>query len=381
MSDSKQKEIPVVLHIFSGDLWAGAEVMVFHLLSQLQQRENIKVIAFSLNEGMLSKKLRSRDVDTYVFQEGKNSFFRIFKEALSTAKGKNISIIHSHRYKENLLGFLLGKFLGIKHSMTTLHGLPEPLSTGEKQGKAEKSLGMSAKVNYFMMRHFFSCVVAVSQDIKKVLIKKHQFRPKNIVTIYNGIEVPKLLPSPTKTEEEVIRVGSVGRMVPVKDFELFLKVALELKKHFRAIQFSVLGDGPLSGYLLEQRDRLGLGGCVEFIPPVSDPLPFYASLDMYLNTSIHEGIPLSILEAMSCGLAVVAPKVGGIPEIIDHGSNGVLFDSRDPVEIAKMCIQLLDTKDAKSRIGIKARKKVQESFSNTSMADNYYRQYILLLTK
>ena len=76
-----------------------------------------------------------------------------------------------------------------------------------------------------------------------------------------------------------------------------------------------------------------------------DPMPYYQSLDLYLNTSLHEGIPLSILEAMACGKPVVAPKVGGIPEIISHEENGVLIEAREPKKIADSCLRLMQDED------------------------------------
>ena len=115
-----------ILHIFSGDLWAGAEVLIFNLLSSLQKYSDLNIIAISLNEGTLTQKLRENNIETYVIPENKYSFPKIFSKALYFLRHRKIDIIHAHRYKENLLALLLNRFFHSKGLITTIHGLPEP---------------------------------------------------------------------------------------------------------------------------------------------------------------------------------------------------------------------------------------------------------------
>jgi glycosyltransferase involved in cell wall biosynthesis len=107
---------------------------------------------------------------------------------------------------------------------------------------------------------------------------------------------------------------------------------------------------------------------------IEDISAFYGKMDIYVNTSVHEGIPMSILEAMAHGLPVVAPDVGGIGEIIDDGVNGFLVAGRTPEAFAGPIRQLRDT-DLRQRIGEAAREKIHQSFSAQSMAAQYYQLY------
>ena len=101
-----------VLHIFSGDLWAGAEVMIFNLLSRLHEDGAVKVIALSLNEGVLVDKLRALGISTSVIPEKSHTFRAILRHATRLLKDTPIDVIHSHRYKENLLAWrLAARFL------------------------------------------------------------------------------------------------------------------------------------------------------------------------------------------------------------------------------------------------------------------------------
>jgi len=164
-------------------------------------------------------------------------------------------------------------------------------------------------------------------------------------------------------------------MVPVKDFGLFLEIAAVLRKRTTNVRFSILGDGPLKPELLEAAQALGLQEHLRFEAPRTDPSTYYNSLDLYLNTSVHEGLPLSILEAMAAGLPVVAPRVGGIPEVIYQGEHGYLVDSRDPEEFATCCLELIRHPHLRIAMAKNASKRVDGHFSAAHMAASYHRLY------
>jgi len=369
---SSARETMTVLHIFSGDLWAGAEVMVFHLLDELRKEPHLKILALSLNEGILSRKLRDSGIETHVISEADHSFAVILLKAYRALKGQRIRVIHSHRYKENLLAFFLAKSTGAGCLAATLHGLSEPPLDVEN---GDERIGLKTKLDYFLLKHFFTRVVAVSQNMKQVLVQKYGFRPEKIDVIYNGIPIPPGEFSGRDSRDAIFQIGTVGRMVPVKDYGLFLEVAAEMRRQTDKVRFSILGDGPLKEALIRKTKELKMEDDVDFLSPRPDPFSYYQSLDLYLNTSLHEGIPLSILEAMACGRPVVAPKVGGIPEIVSDGEDGFLIDGRDPKKFSDGCLGLLRDKNLRMRIGENASKKVSARFSRLRMAQSYLKLY------
>jgi glycosyltransferase involved in cell wall biosynthesis len=361
-----------VLHIFSGDLWAGAEGVIFNLLERLKDEPDVNVVALSLNEGILTSKLRHAGIETYVISEAENSFGTILPKAVRILRTRRIGIIHSHGYKANLLAFLLAKFTAVKCLVTTLHGLCEPPIQGPI---GEKGTHLQIKLDYFITNHFFNRIVAVSREIKNVLVQRYGFNQDTVDVIHNGIAVPPGLPSSRSSAAGKFHIGTVGRMMPLKDFNLFLEVAAAVKKQADNVRFSILGDGPLRSELIRKSAELKIADCVEFLGAKADPFPYYKSLDLYLNTSVHEGIPLSILEAMALGRAVVAPGVGGIPEIISHGEDGLLVDGRSPGEYAQLCLKLMEDRDLRTNIGNRAAKKVATYFSSSRMAASYLQLY------
>ena len=108
---------------------------------------------------------------------------------------------------------------------------------------------------------------------------------------------------------------------------------------------------------------------------LSDMSGFYQGLDLYLNTSRHEGIPMSVLEAMAHGLPVVAPNVGGLKEIVDEGVHGFLVQERDPGSFADRCMLLYRDEGLRQRMGLASKERIEAVFSNRRMARDYHGLY------
>ena len=367
-----------VLHIFSGDLWAGAEVLIGHLLGRLAAEPEVRIIALALNEGVLTGKLRESGIEVLAIPESSTSFPSIVRAAFASLRARKIDVIHTHRYKENALGWCLGKLLDVKHLVATIHGLPEPRLPDRP---ARRGVSWSAKANLWLLRNSFEKIVAVSEEMKGVLSSRYRLPANHVEVIYNGIRVPAVREDVDRGGERPFRIGTVGRFVPVKDHVLFLKTAAFVAQRRPHVRFSLLGDGPLQEALRRQAVDLGIGPGVEFCSPVSDAFPFYRSLDLYLCTSLHEGIPLSILEAMSCEKAVVAPGVGGIPEIIADEAQGLLVPSRLPEDFGEACLRLAGDPERRRAMGRAARARVHSAFSDTIMAAHYLDLYRGLLAR
>lgn len=360
-----------VVQIASGDLWAGAEVMAFSLISELRNDPHLKLIAILLNEGILSKKLQEIGVEVYVVPEHTHSFITIYWKTWNYLKGRRVDIIHSHRSKENLLNLMLSVFLMPKYVISTFHGWSvEYFEDGKKR------LRLVTKLDYFILRTFFSRVVPVSRDLKNGLIQSYGFKENKVGVIHNGVNTGGVSRARNREAHQTFHIGTVGRMVPQKDFELFLEIAALVIAQVENVKFSILGDGPLKDSLGRRIKDLGLEDKVELLLPRPDPFPYYHSLDMYLNTSLFEGIPLTILEAMVCGVPVVAAAVGGNPEVISHDEDGYLVPGRDPLAFVQPCLELIRDPSLVKRMGMSAITKVTSCFSVDRMAESYKALYL-----
>ena len=360
-----------VCHVFSGDLWAGAEVVIFNLLTGLKQEAGLRVVALALNEGELTERLRDAGITTHVIPETKHTLVGILWRAARVLRNERIAVIHAHRYKENLLAWLLAKRLGIGEIVTTIHGLPE---SPENQGDEVQAVGWTRRLDFMVVSKLFTVAVAVSDEMKRALVGRYGFRDDRVQVIRNGARVPAAMPPPA-TMGGSFHIGTVGRLVPIKGLDLFLEVAAEVRRHAPDVRFSILGDGPLREELGRQAARLGIGDGVELLAPRPDPFGYYRSLDLYLNTSVHEGLPLSVVEAMACGKPVVSAAVGGIPEIVTHGEHGFLVEGRDPGRFAERCLTLMRDNRLRRKMGEDAAVAARSRLSAEAMAQAYRRLY------
>lgn len=357
-----------VCHIISGDLWAGAEAMALYLQKGLKEYKNIDLSAIILNEGRLAKEIRGLSIPVEMVDERKLSFPQIFSKIKKLNTKNSTDIIHSHRYKENILAYLVSKNnKGIK-LVGTQHGMPEVY--GDKRSLKYRLI---SRINFLILSKCFQNVVAVSKDIKDGFVNQYGFSEDKVKMIHNGIEVPEHISA--KRHKEAFVIGSLGRFFTVKDYPLMVEVAREVLKSRDSIRFVLAGDGP---------EKLKILGLIEkykmqssFLLPgfSNDASSFYQELDLYLNTSLHEGIPISVLEAMSHGIPVVAPNVGGFEEILEDGVEGFLIRDRSPRSFAEKCNVLNDNGSLKMQMGLAAREKVIKEFSVGRMAEQYYRLY------
>src|SRR5690606_10213417 len=137
-------------------------------------------------------------------------------------------------------------------------------------------------------------------------------------------------------------IGIVGRMVPVKNHALFLEAAARLRQTRPDARFALVGDGGLRADIEAQVDALGLREAVIFTGWQRELAPIYADLDVLVISSVNEGTPVSVIEALATGCPVVATAVGGLPDLLDGGALGTLVPSGDAGALAAALLQTLD---------------------------------------
>jgi glycosyltransferase involved in cell wall biosynthesis len=357
-----------VLHVLSGDLWAGAEVMVSNLLEQLGEDAAIESIAVGLNDGVLIRRLADRGIETHLLAETEAGFTRLALDCARRLRGRRIDVVHTHRYKENLLATVVAHLLGVKRKVVTMHGASE---AGPRPSLRSRVI---TAIDRFNVRTNFDAVVAVSAQLKTLLLELGM-RPERVRLIRNGIKVPRHAETRRGNGSHHLHIGTVGRLVPVKGYRLFLELAARLHARHSNVRFSILGDGPMLDELTREAARLGLGEHVSFVPARPDPQPYYRELDIYVNTSLHEGLPLSVLEAMACGTPVIAPRVGGIPEVVCHEEHGFLVEGRAVSSFAAYCERLIEDRELRWTMGQAARARVTDAFDRAQMAAGYRTLY------
>jgi glycosyltransferase involved in cell wall biosynthesis len=360
-----------VLVLASGDLWAGAEVMVNQLVNELSTFPEVGLRVVLLNKGRLAKELVKLGIEVLVIDESKHSFFYTIRVIRKLVAEFSPDIIHSHRYKENFLAWAATCWRKNIKLVATQHGMPETV------GKDVRLLSKVRNSLFFrLLSCFFVRTVLVSREMRQLLVGSYGFSFKNITVIHNGIFIPKDI-----SHRKGLRVfiGSAGRFFPVKDFSLFVDLAHSLVRQNDTVDFVLAGDGPQHIILEEKIRSLGLQERFRILGHQDDMDAFYRSLDIYINTSVHEGIPMSVLEAMSHGLPVVAANVGGFSEIVQDGEQGFLIVERNKNVYVDRVLELILNQDLRLKMAKSARDRVVDCFSRKVMAEKYYQLYCKLL--
>lgn len=344
--------------------------MAYNLLSSLKEFPDLDIQVLLLNEGRLADELKAKGLGVNIIDENRYSFWEIFRKALAIIGDNRPDIIHAHRYKENFLAFLISiRWRRIK-LIATQHGLPEITGTNTSLASRFKSMA-----NFYILSRYFDKTVAVSEDIRSTLISLFGFTEKGVKVIHNGIQLPPAQ-SLIKEEARPFVIGSSGRLFPVKDYPLMIEIAHAIIKSDKGdIRFELAGDGPELLALEALIQKYGLSDRFILRGHQDDMGSFYRGLSLYLNTSVHEGIPMTILEAMAHGLPIIAPTVGGICEIFEDSSEGFQIAGRNPLDFAKKCSLLQRDNKLRGRMSQAARERAERVFSAKKMAESYCRVY------
>ena len=174
-------------------------------------------------------------------------------------------------------------------------------------------------------------------------------------------------------------VGIVARLVPIKRHEDFIAASALLAARIPEARFLVIGDGERRTELEVLVRQKGLGERVRFLGWRHDLDRIYADLDVVVLTSANEGSPVSLIEAMAAGRPVVATEVGGVPDLVEHGVNGMLGRAGDPSATAEAIAALLADPERRRVMGEAGRKRVRDAYTIDQLVSDMDRLYTELL--
>jgi glycosyltransferase involved in cell wall biosynthesis len=182
-----------------------------------------------------------------------------------------------------------------------------------------------------------------------------------------------------RRDDQPVTVTSLARLYVTKGLTYMLEAIVKVRAVHPTTQFKIYGDGPLRDELLEYASKIGLDGTQIFVGAFTDRSTLsriMAETDIFAMSSILEGQPLSLVEAMSYGCPIVATKAGGIAEIIRDGVNGLLCEPADPDCLAQKIITLIEHPDLREKLGREARKSYEDGpFQPDSVCDRFVSIY------
>lgn len=226
-------------------------------------------------------------------------------------------------------------------------------------------------------------VVADSDDVRRCLIERQGLRARNVVTVRNGIDTGRfaqaLEPAQARSRLGLDGagpvVGTVARLVDIKDHPTLLAAFRQLVEEFPRAVLLMVGDGPLRHALEAQAKTLGIAEQVRFLGRRTDIPEILPALDVFVLSSLSEGLPLTVLEAMAAGVPVVATDVGALREAVQEGRTGLLVPMRSPERLAAAICSLLRDVSRRHAMGLEARRLARASFDLSDMVYGYETAY------
>jgi glycosyltransferase involved in cell wall biosynthesis len=234
-------------------------------------------------------------------------------------------------------------------------------------------------------------IISISRDIRRE-IRGNGFPEGSVVSIPNSVDVDLFRPGSGDGKGRMEQICFIGRLAEEKGVHYLIKAVRAVKKDGDRIKLFIVGDGPLRSSLEELSQQLGLMEDVLFVGHAETVLPYYQKTDVFVLPSLSEGLPLSLLEALSCGLPVIATAVGGSREIVDPhdeagsipvshyhiGTYGILVNPRDVEGLARALLRSLKDRELSQHLGRAAQQYVKSTFSLDRVVDKYRALYATL---
>lgn len=368
-----------VLHLTGGGDTGGAKPHILSLVQNLSKNIEVKMISFRY--GPFANDASALGINVEVIQ--KWTIISEIIKVIRIIKKDKYEIIHSHGAKANLVA-IIAKLVTRLPTVTTVHS----------DYKLDYMHSFIKRWSYGFINtialRFFNYYTCVSKNLKISLIKRH-FSINNIFTIPNGIDFDNKIEPLSKTDfahkynldfsDSDVVVGILARLTAVKGLNIFIKAAAVVIKENPKVRFLVAGAGEDRKALERLVENLEISNNVFFLGHVIDTYSFINFIDINVLSSLSEGFPFSILEGSRQKKATISSNVGGIPDLIESGQNGYLFNPGDYEKLSQFILDLVNNLDRRIEMGEKMYEKAKILYSINNMCQGQLNIYNKILFK
>lgn len=351
-------KIVILVCLFPPTWLAGTEIATYYMAEHLAQRGHEVHVITSLDEGLPEE---SYEKGFYIHRLPKIKIrfvgaFTFWADIVRTIRKVSPDIVHAQSLGTGVPALLSKKILKIPY---TVWGQGSDVYLPEWFTKlTSKSIIKNS-----------DSAIALTENMKRAM---QAIYDHDIAIVPNGIDLKEYtseLPV-QNVEGSRKRILFVGRLHPVKGAHYLLGAMSTVHRELPEAKLVLVGDGEEREHLETLTDNLGIRECVEFAGrvPHERVQDYMNQAEVFVISSLSEGFPVTILEAMACGLPVVATRVGGVPDIIEDGANGCLIDTKDQEQIAEAVLKLLQDEQLWKEMSDNNRKEVEKYRWNTVAA-------------
>lgn len=339
----------------------GAETMCVGLCLELQKLgHNVTAVSLSSAQSKLTRTLTEAGVELWLLNKGPGMDLGCVSQLRAIIGEVRPQVIHTHLH-------------ALKYAALALGGRKIPIiHTIHNQAKAE-AVKLDQVIGKYLFRTGRATPVALSGEIQASIVALYGLPESKVPVVCNGIDLDRCLRKTDYALHYPPRLIHVGRFYPQKNHEAMLEALQMLKGQGLRPQLTCYGDGPLLEDIKRKTVELGLEKQVVFGGLCDDVFPKLSHADVFLLPSKWEGIPMTVIEAMGTGLPVIASRVGGLPDMMEDGAEGLLIDPT-PEALAKAITKVLSEEDLRQALGTAAVEAAQR-FSAKAMAEKYAALY------
>ncbi len=351
---NKNKRPLNVCHVISSLKVGGAERQCINTVNELHAN---KKFILSLSDNKV-KGLYDQ-VDLSVVQlvhlpvRIRTILFDVFKIA-NFFKRNEINVVHTHMYWPNVYGVLAAYIAGVKVVVTSEHGLNPWKKWWHHY------------IEKYILTPVTTMRICVSDDIMLNRMAKDNIPANKLCVMSNGTIVGSA--PAAKDIEGVIKLLAVGRLVSAKDYPTLIKAVQLLVESGVTLELHILGDGNERELLDRMVKENDLQANVYLEGGVSNTEQWFESSDIFVMSSIREGQPMALLEAMAKGMPIVATKAGGIPETVENGVESILVEPSNPEALANAIAEVVSNTELMNRLAENAYKRVVRDYSIQSVS-------------
>ncbi|GAB5439970.1 MAG: glycosyltransferase [Fuerstiella sp.] len=364
---------PTVCHVIHALGVGGAEVLVDHLVRRLSDRFR-GIVAVLDDVGEIGERLQRDGFVVEHLYRAPGIDRGCAKRLHQFAAREGAGLFHAHQYTPFFQAMLSRGLTGSRPIVFTEHGRHFPDLPSRKR----------SIVNRLMLRRH-DRLVGVGGSVRQALIENEGLPSGRVEVVYNGVDL-EAMNRPSETARQRLRnefglesddfvCVQVARLHPLKDHGTALAAVDEARRMLPNIRLLIVGEGDERSAIESEITRRGLQQHVTLTGNRTDVSDLLAASDVFLMSSISEGIPLTIIEAMASARPVVSTAVGGIPEMIHDGKTGLLASAGDAKTLARQLQRLHQQPALRRRIVEAAAESARRRFSLTGMLNQYERMY------
>lgn len=355
-----------IAHIIGGLSVGGAERHLVNLLNAMSCEFRAAIFIGPKSAGpSFHHELDPAVEQNFVRIRRRNLPLGIVKLA-SLLKKKKVNVVHCHMFESNLYGAIAARLANVPVVLTSEHG-ENPWKRLFHRWLERRLISPLADLRFCVSPQ----ILALRRDSDRVPASKLRL-------IVNGTPLPAL--GARRSSNPVLLIGAVGRFIAVKDYPNLLHAFAELRRREYRTELCILGDGPEMDNVKRVVDELQLDDIVNLPGLVTDVGQWLERFDIYVSSSIREGQPVALLEAMAHGLPIVATDVGASAATVRHGEGGLIVPPGDSNALAAALAQLLDDGDLRRTFGRRARQRVESKYSVESVAELHLDTYRNILS-